>query len=121
MKDPGPYSHGRMKQPRKGAEKRESNRVKVRVPVELQIEGSKGPIRTETADLSLTGFYVEMMFTLNVETPLDIKLQIGDTTVLAVGKVVTCDPTVGNGISFTKMLAEDRLALANFLQAAKDS
>ena len=109
-----------MKPPRKGAEKRESNRVKVRVPVELQIEG-KGPIRTETADLSLTGFYVEMMFTLNVETPLDIKLQIGDTTVLAVGKVVTCDPTVGNGISFTKMLAEDRLALANFLQAAKDS
>ena len=43
-------------------EKRESNRVKMRVPVELQSEGSKGPIRTETADLSLTGFYVEMMF-----------------------------------------------------------
>ncbi|PYV90217.1 MAG: hypothetical protein DMG90_09705, partial [Acidobacteria bacterium] len=50
-------------------EKRGSNRVKIRVPVELQSEGSKSPIRTETADLSLTGFYVEMMFNLNVGTP----------------------------------------------------
>ena len=100
-------------------EKRGSNRVKIRVPVELQSEGSKSPIRTETADLSLTGFYVEMMFNLNVGTPLDIKLQIGDTTVLAIGRVVTCDPTVGNGISFTKMLPEDRQELAIFLQAAE--
>ena len=102
-----------------GAEKRESKRVKARVPVELQIDGSKTPIRTETADLSLTGFYVEMMFTLSVGMTLDIKLQIGDTTLLAVGRVVTSDPTVGNGISFTKMLREDRQALAIFLQASE--
>jgi hypothetical protein len=78
-------------------EKRESNRVKVRVPVKLQSQGSKSPIRTETADLSLTGFYMEMIFNLDVGTPLDIKLQIGDTTVLAIGRVVTSEPTVGMG------------------------
>jgi len=85
------------------------------------LQGSKSPIRTETDDLSLTGFYVEMMFTLNIGTPLDIRLQIGDTTVLALGKVVTSDPKVGNGISFMKMLPEDRQALAIFLQAAEDN
>jgi len=100
-------------------EKREHTRLKLRVPVELQAEGSKSPIRTSTADLSLSGFYVEMIFTLDLETPLDIKLQVGDSTVLAVGRVVTCDRTVGNGILFTRMLPEDREDLEHFLQAAE--
>jgi hypothetical protein len=33
--------------------------------------------------------------------------------------VVTCDPQVGNGIKFNTMLAEDREALAAFLEAAQ--
>ena len=98
-------------------EKREHRRLKVRVPVELQPETTTSPMRTETADLSLSGLYVEMMFTLDLDTQLDIKLQLGGSTVLAVGKVATCDRTVGNGILFTRMLPEDREELRKFLQA----
>lgn len=86
------------------------------MPVELQPEITTSPIRTETADLSLSGLYVEMMFTLDLETQLDIKLQLGGSTVLAMGKVATCDRTVGNGILFTRMLSEDREELREFLQ-----
>jgi len=35
--------------------------------------------------------------------------------------VVTCDPQVGNGIRFNTRLAEDREALAAFLEAAKQA
>lgn len=100
-------------------ERREHTRLKVRVPVELRPEASGTPIRAETADLSLGGCYIEMMFTLEIGAGLDITLQLGDSTVLVVGKVVTCDRTVGNGIQFTRMLPEDREELVRFLQAAE--
>ena len=92
---------------------------KVRVPVELRPQATETPIRGETADLSLGGFYIEMMFTLDIGTELDITLQVGDSTLLATGEVVTCDRTVGNGIRFTSMLPEDREDLERFLQAVE--
>jgi c-di-GMP-binding flagellar brake protein YcgR len=100
-------------------EKRNHPRLKVRVPVELRPEATETPIRGETSDLSLGGFYIEMMFTLDIGTELDITLQVGDSTLLAAGEVVTCDRTVGNGIRFTSMLPEDREELERFLQAVE--
>jgi len=100
-------------------ERRKHSRLKVRVPVELRTEGSEAPVRTETADLSLGGLYVEMMFTIDIGTALDITLRLGDSTLVAVGRVVTCDRTVGNGIQFRRMLPEDREELGRFLQAAE--
>ena len=43
----------------------------------------------------------------------------GDSTLLAIGEVVTRDGNVGNGIRFTKVLPEDREELERFLQAAE--
>ncbi|HEV2729019.1 MAG TPA: PilZ domain-containing protein [Terriglobales bacterium] len=100
-----------------GEEKRKHSRLKLRVPVELRQETTETPIRGETADLSLGGFYIEMMFTLEIGTQLDITLQVGDSTLLATGEVVTCDRTVGNGVRFTEMLPEDREELDRFLKA----
>jgi hypothetical protein len=57
-----------------------------------------------------------MMFTLEVGTQMDMALELGESTVLAVGTVVTCDRTVGNGILFTDMLAGDRKELEDFLK-----
>lgn len=102
-------------------EKRNHARLKVRVPVELRTEATETPIRGETADMSLGGFYIEMMFTLEIGTELDITLQIGDSTLLAAGEVVTCDRTVGNGIRFTRMLPEDHEELDRFLRAVEAS
>ena len=101
-------------------DRREHPRVKVRATVELRREGNEVPIGGATSDMSLGGCYIEMMFTLAKDTKLDITIKI-DGTLLALGMVVTCDPNVGNGIKFTKMLPEDREELRRYLEAAQAS
>jgi hypothetical protein len=93
-------------------------RLKQRVPIELYIEGSDSPIRGATSDLSLSGCYIETIFPFPVGTHLDLKLQLAGTLLL-LARVVTCDPQVGNGIQFTKMLPEDIEELRVFLEEAE--
>ena len=101
-------------------DRREHLRVKVRVPVELRREGDEVPIGCATSDISVGGCYIEMMFALAKDTELDITIKINGT-VLALGTVVTCDPNVGNGIKFTKMLPEDQEELCRYLEAAHEA
>ena len=84
--------------------------------MELFVEDSESPIRGATADLSLSGCYIETMFPFAIGTTLELKLQV-DGTLLVLAKVVTCDPQVGNGMQFTKMLPEDIEELRAFLEA----
>jgi c-di-GMP-binding flagellar brake protein YcgR len=100
-------------------ERRERPRVRVRVPVELFVESSESPMRGATADLSLSGCYIETMFPFPIGTALELKLQAGEGTLLVLAKVVTCDPQVGNGMQFTQMLPEDIEELRVFLEAQK--
>jgi len=58
------------------------------------------------------------MYPLPPGTILDMKLQLENTLVVA-ATVVTCDPQVGNGIQFTRMLPEDREELQAFLDATE--
>ena len=99
-------------------ERRQYPRVKISVPVEIHVEGSASPIRGSTSDLSLGGCYVETIFPFPVGTALDLKLQI-ETTLPIDAIVVTCDPQVGNGMKFARMLPEDRKSLQAFLEAAQ--
>ena len=99
-------------------ERRGCTRVKVSVPVELCIEGSEFPIRGATSDISLSGCYMETIFPVAVGTTLELKLQV-DGTLLFLARVVTCDPQVGNGMQFTRMLSEDVEELRAFLEAQK--
>jgi hypothetical protein len=101
-------------------EKRESNRIKVKVPVELYAPDSDVPLRGATSDLSETGCYIESIFPFPVGTVFEMSLRL-DETLLALGTVVTCDPQVGNGIKFTKMLPEDQEQLRAYVQAAQDA
>jgi len=97
-------------------EKRGQIRVKVRVPIELTSEGSETPLRTETADLSIKGCYIEMLFTLPVSTKLQVTLHAGGSTIPTTAKIVTRDPNVGNGIEFTSMQDKDRETLRQFIE-----
>ena len=98
--------------------RRECPRIKLSVPLEIQTDASASPLRTATADLSLSGCYIETIFPFPVGTNLDLQLSI-ETTVLIAATVVTCDPQVGNGIRFIRMLPEDEEALKAFLEAAQ--
>ncbi len=99
-------------------ERRADPRLQLKVPVELHIEGNDSPYRCATSDLSLHGCYIETMFPFAVGTEIELKLQIS-STLLIVGTVVTCDPQVGNGIQFTRMLPEDIDELREFMAAAE--
>jgi hypothetical protein len=101
-------------------EKRDSTRIKVKVPVELFIPGGDLPHRGATSDLSETGCYVESIYPFPVGTVFEMSLQL-DETVLALGTVATCDPQVGNGIKFTKMLPEDMAHLRTYVEAARQA
>jgi PilZ domain len=99
-------------------ERREHQRLKIKVPIEIYTENSTSPIRGATSDLSLTGCYIETIFPFPIGTQLEIKLQM-EGTLLVVGTVVTSDPQVGNGIHFNRMLPEDIEELRAFLDAAE--
>jgi c-di-GMP-binding flagellar brake protein YcgR len=99
--------------------RRENPRFKVRIPIEFRPEDSEIPMRGATADLSLGGCYVEMMFTFPVETKLEMSLRVGDRTMRVMATVVTRDLQVGNGIKFVGMLPEHRKALRLYLDAAE--
>jgi PilZ domain len=100
------------------SERREHQRLKIKVPIEIYTENSTSPIRGATSDLSLTGCYIETIFPFPIGTQLEIKLQL-EGTLLVVGTVVTSDPQVGNGIHFNRMLPEDIEELRAFLDAAE--
>jgi hypothetical protein len=102
------------------SEHRNSPRIKVRVPVELYVPGNDVPLRGATADLSESGCYIESIFPFPIGTIFEMSLQINGT-ILALGTVVTCDPQVGNGIKFTKMLLEDQEELHAYLKTAEQS
>ena len=98
-------------------EKRANPRFKLHVPVAIHLEDSEVPIRGATSDIGLGGCYIENLYTLPIGTQVELKLDIGDETLLVLARVVTRDPQVGNGIQFTKILAEDLDALAHFLNS----
>jgi c-di-GMP-binding flagellar brake protein YcgR len=102
---------------RKQQELRQHRRTKITVTAELQSERTSVPLRVETADLSIGGLCVEMMFRLEIGTKLKIVLWINDVKVSTGGLVVTRDLQVGNGIEFTDMAPEDRERLKHFLTA----
>lgn len=99
-------------------ERRNSTRLKIKVPVELYVEGNSSPIRGATSDLSVSGCYIETIFPLPVGTNLELKLQL-ENTLLIVASVATSDPQVGNGIRFMRMLPEDIEELRKFLATAE--
>jgi c-di-GMP-binding flagellar brake protein YcgR len=74
---------------RKQQEHRQHPRTKVPVAVELQSERDSAPLRVKTADLSIGGLYIKMMFTLEIGTKLKIVLWIEDVKVSTGGVVVT--------------------------------
>jgi PilZ domain len=98
---------------------RQHPRFKAAIPIELRPNGVSAPMRTQTADIGLGGCYVEMVFTQEVSTPVEITLWIGDTKVAGAGEVVSKHSSFGNGLKFTRLTDEGKQALDRYLQSLK--
>jgi c-di-GMP-binding flagellar brake protein YcgR len=97
-------------------DRRKHARFKIKVPIEFHPEGSR-TLRSATADLSLGGCYLEMLFTFPIGTILEVTLQVG-RTVQAKAIVVSRELQVGNGIQFIDMPATDRDTIRNYIDNA---
>jgi PilZ domain len=98
-------------------ERRQFQRLLMAVQTELRVQGNEMPIRVETADISMSGCYVEMAVTLEVGTALNIILWLGHEKLAIAGKVVTRHPLFGNGIEFKTTSQDSRQRLQLFLDA----
>ena len=96
-------------------ERRRYPRIKAKIPVELRCAGS-APMRTATDEISVCGCYIETMFTMEVDTKLDIVLSIHEAKLEAKGVVVTRYPQVGNGIDFVDIAPDDRITLSQYIE-----
>ena len=97
-------------------ERRRFPRVKSALALELRYPGGTAPVRATTSEISLSGCYIETMFTLEVGINLDVVLWLDGQKLAAKGVVATRYPQVGNGIDLTEMKPEDRAKLEAFLK-----
>jgi len=97
-------------------EHRKYPRAKISVQVELKTEGAAVASRTETADLSVCGCYIEMSFTMQVGTKLDLVLWVEGERLPTQAVVVTHHPQFGNGIQFLDLSLDDQAKLDRYLK-----
>ena len=103
--------------PERAKDRRRFPRVKSAVALELRYRGAVAPLRAMTSEVSLSGCYIETMFTLDVGTVLEIVMWLDGEKVTAKGVIATKYPQVGNGIDITEMKPESRGKLEAFLKA----
>jgi c-di-GMP-binding flagellar brake protein YcgR len=102
-------------------EHRKYPRSKIAVQVELKTENATVASRTETSDLSVGGCYIEMSFTFELGTELDLVLWIADERIATRVIVVTHHPQFGNGMQFLNLSVEDQDRIDRFLKSCETS
>ena len=98
-----------------GKERRHYPRIKAQVSVELGTGEDAPPSRVSTAEISVGGFYIETMFTLDVGTRVFLTLWLKEQAIRTTAIVATRHPQVGNGFQFIDISPEDRPKLNEFI------
>jgi len=98
---------------------RQHARFKAALPIELRPQGVTAPLRGQTADICLGGCYVEMVFTQEVSTVVDISLWIGDSKIYVKAEVVSKHPSFGNGFKFVYLAKDSVTKLNDYLESLK--
>jgi PilZ domain len=100
-----------------GWKPRQYPRFKSALPIELRPKGVTTPLRAQTTDIGRGGCYVEMMFTQEVSTLVDITLWVGSSKISALGEVVSKHPSFGNGFKFTRLTKQGQAELNRYLDS----
>src|SRR5690349_21896694 len=102
--------------PDSAKERRRFPRVKSAIALEVRYRGAVAPLRAMTSEVSLSGCYVETMFTLDIGTAIEIVMWLDGEKITAKGVIATKYPQVGNGIDIKEMTPEGRSKLEAFLK-----
>jgi hypothetical protein len=104
-----------------GSNKRRFTRLRAHFPFELRDErGAGAAMRTNAADISGRGCYVETLVPLPLGTPLSITFWIDSDKIVTSATVRSSDPGVGMGIEFTGLNEETKERLQEHLHKLAD-
>jgi len=99
------------------ADKRKSPRYKCQGSARLQRVGSTVATWATFSDISMHGCYVETASPLDMGAQLGLKLEANGFRVEATGEVRVVYPSLGMGISFTKVSEEDAKRLRELVRS----
>jgi hypothetical protein len=99
------------------AEQRKSPRYRCKGSARLQEVGGTVAIWATFADISMHGCYVEASTPLPVGAVLGLQLEVNGFRVEATGEVRVSYPSLGMGISFTRVSDEDRERLHGLVRS----
>jgi hypothetical protein len=88
-------------------ERRRYPRYQCSGAVQMRKEGTDLPVWVRLADIGLGGCYVETLSPVPLQTTVELIIEAEGLQIRGRGKVRTLHPSVGNGIAFTQMIAED--------------
>jgi hypothetical protein len=98
-------------------EHRKSPRYRCKGSARLQESGGTVSIWATFADISMHGCYVEAATPFRVGAVLGLQLEVNGFRVEATGEVRVSYPSLGMGISFTKVSEEDRERLRGLIRS----
>jgi hypothetical protein len=98
-------------------EKRKSPRYRCQGSARMQEVGSETTVWATFTDISIHGCYIEAPNPFRQGTLLSLRLEANGLKIEATGQVQVCYPGVGMGISFSRMLEEDRERLRELLRS----
>ncbi len=96
-------------------ERRQYQRARVPLPIEIRVPDGTAPNRSQTSDISLGGCYVESNFTMAVGARIEIGLWLEDEKIVTRAEVMTRHASFGNGLKFLDLSQESRSKLQRFL------
>jgi hypothetical protein len=88
-------------------ERRRYPRYQCSGTVQLSKEGTDLPVWVRLADIGLGGCYVETLSPVPLQTTVELVIEAEGLQIRGRGRVRTLHPSVGNGIAFTQMIADD--------------
>jgi len=95
---------------------RRAIRRQCKLPFEIRTKTSSFPIKGETSDVSPYGCYIQLLYTLPKDTAVEMVLWLESTALRTTAKVVTSDPSIGNGIEFVDMPEDTRAQIKAYLE-----
>jgi PilZ domain len=93
--------------PGSSRERRRYPRYRCTGTVQVSRDGGGPALWMTLTDIGLGGCYVETLSPLPLNTNVGLLISVEEMSIRGRGKVRTSHPTVGNGIAFTQMPAED--------------
>ncbi len=97
-------------------ERRKFPRVRCSGTGQILQEGVSFPIWAKICYLSLSGCYLELVFTIAPGTTIDLKMTVSGRTFSAKGVVASSHPGIGIGVSFSKLDPASKATLTEIVQ-----